>query len=306
MASSLKCYALACRLVTGVRGIDAGDLDLPERTTDFGVDVVELEKRVTTVEQALQQTGNNLKAQLTQPGTVKLELLRESILRSAAFGVAGAVPLSAGGDAPADREKLLTQAGSIQKELAQRSEQLTVLVATFDNSTATAETRRDNLVARLRIVFGRGLRRAAPVHAGECRRTGESACRQQQGAGRRSARFDRLVPTHGPCARWDQPAQSRADLCRGAGQRRETEPGHRGASAQRRRSLGRFASQNRTGCAGRQAFHRRASDGAAGCSPAASWAACRRVGRSCPERGRDHGHRLPVRSAKCRALHRPS
>ena len=66
--------------------------------------------------------------------------------------------------------KLLTQAGSIQKELAQRSEQLTVLVATFDNSTATAETRRDNLVARLRIVFGRAfvaLPRFTPANADE-------------------------------------------------------------------------------------------------------------------------------------------
>ena len=89
------------------------------------------------------------------PDTANLEVLRDLIMRSAGFGVAGAVPLSAAGDSPADRQTLLTQAGSIQKELAQRVEQLTALAASFNASTATLEAKRDHALARLRIVFGK-------------------------------------------------------------------------------------------------------------------------------------------------------
>ena len=99
-------------------------MNLPERSTNFSVDVVELEKRAAGAEQSLRRTPNDFKAQLATPDTANLEVLRELIMRSAGFGVAGAVPLSAAGDSPADRQTLLTQAGSIQKELAQRVEQL--------------------------------------------------------------------------------------------------------------------------------------------------------------------------------------
>ena len=129
----------ARKLITGARGIDAGDLNLPERSTNFSVDVVELEKRAAGAEQSLRRTPNDFQAQLAAPDTANLEALRDLILRSAGFGVAGAVPLSAAGDSPADRQTLLAQAGSIQKELAQRVEQLTALAAGFNAGTATLE-----------------------------------------------------------------------------------------------------------------------------------------------------------------------
>ena len=69
--------------------------------------------------------------------------------------MAGAVPLSAEGNTPADRQTLLAQAGSVHQELAQRVEQLTALAAGFHAGTATAEDRRDYALARLRIVFGK-------------------------------------------------------------------------------------------------------------------------------------------------------
>ena len=40
----------ARKLITSVRGIDAGDLNLPERSANFSVDVVELEKRAAGAE----------------------------------------------------------------------------------------------------------------------------------------------------------------------------------------------------------------------------------------------------------------
>ena len=64
------------------------------------------------------------------------------------------MPLSAG-ETSADREMLLSQAGSIQKELAQRVAQLTALADGFNASTATAEEKRTNALARLAIVFGK-------------------------------------------------------------------------------------------------------------------------------------------------------
>jgi hypothetical protein len=144
----------ARRLLIGVRGIDASDLNPPERSVDFSVDVLELGKRANGAEQALRRICDNLQAQLAKPNTVKLDLLRASIISSASFGAAGAVPLSAAGDLPADREMLLTQAGSIQKELVQRVTQLMALAAGFNIGTATSQEKRNNALVRLRIIFG--------------------------------------------------------------------------------------------------------------------------------------------------------
>jgi hypothetical protein len=145
----------ARKLFAGIRGIDDDDLNPPDRATPFSVDVAELDGRVAAAEQSLRGTLNDCAPALAAPGTADLEVLRELILRSAGFGVAGAVPLSAAGSSPSDRETLLAQAGSIQKEIVQRVEQLDALGGSFDASAATAETRRDHAMARLRIVFGK-------------------------------------------------------------------------------------------------------------------------------------------------------
>ena len=145
----------ARRLITGVRGIDADDLNPPERSTNFSVDVVELEKRAADAEQGLRQTLDDLIVQLAMVETASLERLRELMMRAAGFGVAGAIPLSAAGNAPADRQTLLAQAGSIQKDLVQRIEQLAQLATGFDAGTAKVEGKRDHALARLRIVLGK-------------------------------------------------------------------------------------------------------------------------------------------------------
>jgi|APLak6261663543_1056040.scaffolds.fasta_scaffold00221_6 hypothetical protein len=142
------------KLVTGARGIDANDLNLPERSTAFSVDDVELVQRAGNADQILRQMSDNFKSQLANPDSADLKVLRELILRAAGFGVAGAVPLSAAGDSPTDRQTLLTQAGSIQKELVQRVDQLKKLAKGF-NDTAPKEDRCNYALARLRIVFGK-------------------------------------------------------------------------------------------------------------------------------------------------------
>jgi hypothetical protein len=102
--------------------------------------------------------------------TASLEALREAILRASYFSVAGAVPLSATGEAPADRDVLRLQANSIAQELAQRSAQLTQLHTDFNATTATIEDQRDYRLKRLRATFGDAfvvLPRFAPENAAE-------------------------------------------------------------------------------------------------------------------------------------------
>src|SRR6185369_6696806 len=81
-----------------------------------------------------------------------LEKLRDLILQAAAFGIAGAVPLSAGGDSAVDRETLVAQAQSIRKEMGQRVGQLP---PTSEPAPASDEARRDRALAQLRIIFGK-------------------------------------------------------------------------------------------------------------------------------------------------------
>ena len=69
-----------------------------------------------------------------------------------------------------ERHILVAQAGSIQKELARRVAQLTALAGGFNANTATVEERRDHILARLRIVFGKAfvvLSRFTPANGAE-------------------------------------------------------------------------------------------------------------------------------------------
>ena len=145
----------ARKLITGARAVEDGDLNPPEREAAFNVDVPNLEQRATAAQQSLTVLVKNFEDQFADVTKVSLESLRELILRSAAFGVAGAVPLSPAGDAPADREILTAQAASIRKELTQRAAQIDQLVSSFNATTTTPEQKRDHALARLRLVFGK-------------------------------------------------------------------------------------------------------------------------------------------------------
>ena len=134
------------RLITSVRALDGEDLNPPDRTADFSVDIAELNQRASAAVTALQQVLEDFNSQVASPGD--LNELRELILRSSSFGVAGAGPLSAG-DSTIDREVLLVQAASIHKELAQRKEQLDALAA------ASGENQLKHAISRLQAVFGK-------------------------------------------------------------------------------------------------------------------------------------------------------
>lgn len=136
----------ARKLLTSARALDGEDLNPPDRAADFSVDIAELNKRVSAAATALRKVLDDFNSQVASPGD--LSELRELILRSSSFGVAGAVPLSAG-DSTADREVLLVQAASIHKELAKRKEQLDALAA------ASVEDQLNHAISRLQIVFGK-------------------------------------------------------------------------------------------------------------------------------------------------------
>ena len=140
----------ARKLIAGARAIDADDLNLPERAATFTVDTTELAGRAGAAAQALGQTATAFQQALAAPDTADLEGLRDLILRAAGFGVAGAVPLSAAGSLPSDRQSLVAQAASIQQELAGRAAKLAALAA----PAATPEAQRDDALARLKLIFG--------------------------------------------------------------------------------------------------------------------------------------------------------
>jgi hypothetical protein len=145
----------ARKLLTSGRALDDDDLNPPDRTTDFSADVSKLTERASRAEESVRQTSRDFQTQLSTPETASLEMLRELILRSAAFGVAGAVPLSVAGDFLPDRQVLLTQAGSIRKELEQRVVYLDDLAIRFNAATARVEDRHKHALARLQLVFGK-------------------------------------------------------------------------------------------------------------------------------------------------------
>ena len=174
----------ARKLITNARGIDAEDLNPPERSGSSGVDVVELEKRAESAEQSLREATNEFQQQLSAAETANLEILRDLLLRSACFSAPGAVPLSAAGDSSADRQILLLQTGSVLKELAQRVEQLTARASGFNSSAATVEARGEYALARLRMVFGKAfvvLSRFAAANADELQKALADSTKVQGG-----------------------------------------------------------------------------------------------------------------------------
>ena len=56
----------ARKLITSARGIDADDLNPPQRSTNSGVDVVELEKRADGAEQSLRGTADDFQTTVSR------------------------------------------------------------------------------------------------------------------------------------------------------------------------------------------------------------------------------------------------
>ena len=140
-------------VITGARGIDASELNLPERNQPASIDIDELKTRADQAEHDLSQTGSELREPASD-GAADLESLRAALLRAAHFGIPGAVPVSASGDSTADREALRNQAKSIAVELDQRAQALSAMGLAFDSVRASEDEKQKHHLARLRLAFG--------------------------------------------------------------------------------------------------------------------------------------------------------
>jgi hypothetical protein len=141
--------ASARQLLTVARGLDATDLELPERGVEPGLDLTELLARTDKAEKALLAAHKALAA-LTKPNAaITGDKLRAALMRAAGFGVAGSIPVVASGDDEATRVALKTQAIAVTKEMQGRLDQGAA-------ARSASEISRDALIARMRAVFGGG------------------------------------------------------------------------------------------------------------------------------------------------------
>jgi hypothetical protein len=140
------------RVLSRSRALDGHDLDLPERVTSSGVDFSDLAARAAAADAALQAANSALQA-ILQPGA-DAESLRDAILKAGRFGIGGAVPISVAGDGDTERDALRIQATSVAKETQARVHRGAELRALPDAQEETK--RRDQLLERLRTVFGPG------------------------------------------------------------------------------------------------------------------------------------------------------
>lgn len=141
-------------LVTGARGVDGSDLNLPEANQASGIDVAELQARADRAGAAVRKVQADLNAWLSRASDAGLDAVRDLLLQCAHVGVPGAVPIPSAGDAGADRAALSVQAGAIAKQVAARVATLDAMERGFNAKAATADDARRQHVGRLQIVFG--------------------------------------------------------------------------------------------------------------------------------------------------------
>ena len=138
LADLVELATRAQRLLAGARPADGADLQPPHADPERGLELDEYEERVAAAEQALAAAAAALEAAAGAG-----DGLRPAMLGVAAFGVPGAVP--------APGVPLEVQARALLPELARR------LAPVPRPEGADDEGRRDQLLERLRAVFGPGL-----------------------------------------------------------------------------------------------------------------------------------------------------
>jgi hypothetical protein len=146
--------ARAVRRLLGVaRGADPEDVNPPERTAQGTIDLTELEARVVRAENALNAAHKGLQNLIARIATTTTaEMLRTGLLKLHAFGVGPAVPVSASGEGPAPVAALAKQGQALLKVSGARLDQGAAL--RLQPAAADQRGRREQLVARMRAVFG--------------------------------------------------------------------------------------------------------------------------------------------------------
>jgi hypothetical protein len=146
-AELLELARAARTLVTGARPATARDLALPDRGAGESLDLADLAGRADTTVRQFQEAAAALDAAAAAANAGAVDPLREALLRIAAFGVPGSVPLAAGNDI-GDRLTLIEQGGGAGRECGRRL----AAVAKVEQGGGDGQVRYH--LARLREIFG--------------------------------------------------------------------------------------------------------------------------------------------------------
>ncbi|MEO8048519.1 MAG: hypothetical protein ABI684_14645 [Nitrospirota bacterium] len=157
------------RLFANVRSLDGRDLSLPESPAASGVQNAELTRRVDQALQSFTQASQTIR-QMLPPNAdedagaaVNLDTLRTALMRGAAFGIPGAVPLDAVEAGSEVQSLLLTQARSVATDMQRRLARIADADRVFDRAGALPEAQRDHDLARLKILFGADFLALSPI-----------------------------------------------------------------------------------------------------------------------------------------------
>lgn len=145
------------RLFAAGRPLEAGDLTLPQDDVDPAIDLTELTTRCSRAESALLAAHKAL-LKLVKPAAgatpATAEEWRSAVLALLAFGISGAIPVSATGDNEETRAALAVQSAALLKDSQARLDRGTTLRA--QPAADSIDKQRDALLERLRAVFGSG------------------------------------------------------------------------------------------------------------------------------------------------------
>ena len=135
-------------LVTGLRGIDGSELNLPEANQGNGIDVAELAARADRAAAALRAVAEELAAWLALAADASLDDGRDLLEQCSLLGITGAVPLAAN-----RRRRSTGQVEAVSRQVASRVERLD----TAERSTSGGADDDDPArlqIGRLQAVFG--------------------------------------------------------------------------------------------------------------------------------------------------------
>ncbi|MFN0120728.1 MAG: hypothetical protein ACKV2V_09525 [Blastocatellia bacterium] len=144
------------RLVNGARALEPGDVIQGQIPDNSGVDLDGLVTRANRAAQTFRQALSALRTRIAGPATDAPDLLRDAMLKLAQYGIPGAIPLDPVGAPQADREALLNQARSLEKEATERLARITEKETAINAPTATRDDKLRLQVERLRETLGPG------------------------------------------------------------------------------------------------------------------------------------------------------
>jgi hypothetical protein len=146
----------ARRLLSASRPLQAADLTLDQLAASDGIDAADVQQRADAAVTRLRGATTALHDTLAAVTAAQLDPVRETMLALTNFGIAGAIPVSASGNTEDDREALLFQGQSLEKEANSRLARIAESERALAAPGVTTEARIELHRQRLHEVFGKG------------------------------------------------------------------------------------------------------------------------------------------------------